>query len=134
MDLVGRKFVVLSGKYTQAYFKLSEEVLNFRKAIENLLLMELTLGTTMEFPFHIWLIKSKLTSAIHSFSGLFVEQVKESIEKKITPEGELFIDEPLTFSMEIVSKCSYKTFFGSEVGDNEDLLKSFMTFHVDVGQ
>lgn len=140
MDLVGRKFVILSSNYSKAYYKTTDEQLSFDDAVRNALALDLTLGTgVLDFPVHIQVLKAKFTPHLRLFSSAIVNEVKGVMKRKLhnpTKESSvallskdsLLITDPKMLCAEFISRNSARTFFGPEVYDNPDLLKSFITF------
>ena len=145
MDLVGKKFVILSANYSKAYYKLTDEQLSFDEAVRNALALDLTLGTdVLDFPVHLQVLKAKFTPHLRLFSSAIINEVKGVIKRKLhnpTTESSvallskdsLLITDPKLLGIEIVSRNTARSLIGPEVYDNPDLLKSFITFHGTIG-
>eukprot|EP01102_Stenamoeba_stenopodia_P016531 TRINITY_DN5788_c0_g1_i1.p1 TRINITY_DN5788_c0_g1~~TRINITY_DN5788_c0_g1_i1.p1 ORF type:complete len:531 (+),score=115.24 TRINITY_DN5788_c0_g1_i1:97-1689(+) len=141
MDLVGRKFVVLSQEYAKAVYKAPDEMLSFDEAVRQALALDLTLGTSViDFPIHIQVLKGKFTPHLRLFSSAIIREVKELFAKKLRntqpdrsvaplTKDSALITNPKLLAMEIISRNSSRSFFGPEVYDNPELLESFITFH-----
>eukprot|EP01102_Stenamoeba_stenopodia_P004976 TRINITY_DN1547_c0_g1_i1.p1 TRINITY_DN1547_c0_g1~~TRINITY_DN1547_c0_g1_i1.p1 ORF type:complete len:520 (-),score=126.68 TRINITY_DN1547_c0_g1_i1:81-1640(-) len=144
INLVGKKFVVLSGEYTKEYFKLADNVMSFDEAVKVLLAMDLTLGVeSVDFPFHIELTKSKFTTNLKYFLPILTEQVKSFFARKVDNAeretnvaplngGGICITDTKAFSTELIALFTSRCLFGPEIYNKPELLQSVMTFHTEI--